>query len=411
MIKNSVVRMIIRNIKIVFFFLALFFTNSCIEEFNATNESFESILVVEASLTDESVYHQVLLSRTFRFDEEGGNPEEGANVKITDNQGSEYPYFEVEPGKYISSSTFSAEKGKDYTLEVRTKNGEYYMSSPERLIGGSPIQDVRGLLDNDFGGNLGVRVVVNTNDPSPDPRFYRYEYEETHKIISPFARAFDAVIISEDPLELDFVFKTKEEETCFITNFSNTTVLGSTVGLSENRLVDQPILFIDKNDYKIRYRYSILVKQHIISREAHAFYSLLKEFSGSESLFTQVQAGFIEGNIVSEQNSEQKAIGFFEVSSVSNQRTFFGFQDFFDGGSLGKYPADCNVFRAPVTDAEIIDIIRNKKMKYVDERILCDPCDATYGTILGNGAYIFGEKECVDCTELGTNIVPDFWED
>lgn len=412
MIKNSLAKTMIRNTATAFLFLLLFTANSCIEEFKATTESFESILVVEASITDQDKYHKVLLSRTFRFEEDGAQPEQGASVKVVSGNGEEFVFDEMEQGTYVSSNAFSVQAEVDYTLKITTQDGKSYVSKQERLISGAPISDVKGVLDSDFDGNQGVRVLTETNDTSLNPKFYRYEYVETHKIQSPIFRTRDAVIVSEDPVVVEVIPKTREERICFVTNEPDALVLGSTVGLSENNTIGQPVLFIDKDDIKIKYRYSILVEQYIISREAHTFFSLLKEFSGSESLFSQVQAGFIEGNIISEQNQAEKVIGFFEVASVSSERTFFGFRDFFDGRSQGSFPFTCNVFVAPETDAEIIDVIRNREMKYVDERVSCAPaCEEMYGDIEGNGPIIYTRKECVDCTNFGANIVPDFWED
>jgi len=418
MMKSSLAKILTCGIGYCFLFLYLIMTNSCIEEFKATTESFESILVVEASITNQNKYHKVMLSRTFKFEEDEAKPETEANVKVVSSNGDEFVFDEVEQGSYVSSNTFSVQPGIDYTLKITTQDGKSFVSNQERLITGAPIGDVKGVLDSDFEGNPGVRVVVETNDTSDAPQFYRYKYIETQKIQSEFYNTRDAVIVSENPVVIELVEKTREERICFLTTEPDVFVLGSTAGLSQNNTKGQPILFIDKNDYKIKYRYSVLVEQYIISREAHAFFSLLKEFSGSESLFSQVQAGFIEGNIASEQNSETKVIGFFEVASVSSKRTFFGFIDFFDGRSFAEYPVSCTYFAAPDTDEEKIDIIRNQEMKFVEEKIDCGAdCEEKWNLVIdweiGDtiGPYIFGRKECIDCTNLGTNIVPDFWED
>jgi len=74
-------------------------------------------------------------------------------------------------------------------------------------------------------------------------------------------------------------------------------------------------------------RYSIFVKQYVQNFAAHTFYQTLKDISGSESILSQTQPGFFAGNIKSDDNPNEKVIGFFDVSSVSNKRIFFNFSD------------------------------------------------------------------------------------
>ena len=57
-------------------------TFSCIEEIEFETETFESALVIEATITNEMKVHEILLSRTFRFEEDGPMPESGASVTI-----------------------------------------------------------------------------------------------------------------------------------------------------------------------------------------------------------------------------------------------------------------------------------------------------------------------------------------
>ena len=89
--------------KLLFFIIAIHMLG-CIEPFEAETESFESILVVEASLTDEVKFHEIELKRTYRFEENEASSETNAMVKIVDDLQKEYIFQQNSEGKYVSLS-------------------------------------------------------------------------------------------------------------------------------------------------------------------------------------------------------------------------------------------------------------------------------------------------------------------
>ena len=72
--------------------------------------------------------------------------------------------------------------------------------------------------------------------------------------------------------------------------------------------------FSKKKNPTIFHRYSIEVRQRLISREAFIYYTAVDEISNSENVFSDNQPGNIPGNIKSLSNSSENVIGFFEVS-------------------------------------------------------------------------------------------------
>ena len=59
------------------------------------------------------------------------------------------------------------------------------------------------------------------------------------------------------------------------------------------------VRFINRNNYIISHRYSILVRQFVQSNEAFTFYETLNDLSRNESLFSETQPGFLAGNVSS----------------------------------------------------------------------------------------------------------------
>lgn len=407
MIKN-----IINHHKALFvFLLSSFLLVGCIEEFTPETKDYDSILVVEAVLTDEYKYQKIKLSRTFKFEEDGAKSEEGATITILDDLNNEYSFSELQPGEYVSDIAFKAENTA-YVLHIKTAEGKEYKSTPNVLSTGSGIGKLFGKVTTNLEQEEGISVVVDVEETSGEVKYYRYEYEETHKIIAPWFRKRKAIIVSEEPPQIEIeYFEDETGKVCYSTDESTSLIIGSTEGLNGGKLVNFPVRFIDRNDYKISNRYSILVKQYVISREAHTFYKTLNDFSSSESLFSQIQPGFLKGNIESINNKNEKVIGFFEVSSVSSKRIFLEYKDFFtDRSSKAKYPFLCS-FVAPIDQSRVIDILKKNTYTWVtDEPVGCSLQMCPYGDIEG-GPNVYVRVACGDCTVFSSSIVPDFWED
>ncbi len=391
--------------------ILLLIITSCVEEidFVEVSETFESALVIDAVVTNELKQQKIILSRTYAFKEDGPNPETNATVIL--KSGLENHYFnETEPGIYVSEEVFSAQPNVNYQLLITTNDGREYESTPENLTQNTPIDEIyASRAVNDYGID-GVTIYVDSFDPTANSNFYRYEYEETYKIISPKWSKSDLIIISSvyPNCEVALVPREEEERTCYNTVNSLKINLKSTVGLSEDRVLKHPVRFIETGNFIMSYRYSILVKQYIQSQAAFEFIKSLIEFSEGGSLFSQIQPGNINGNIISKNHPQEKVLGFFEVSSVSTKRFYFNFTDF--------YPNEARPFRnscpefAPIINLGHPTDLCGPIMSFIltNELVYFKPNE---GEIPEGDIHIMVPRNCGDCTALGSNVVPGFWEE
>jgi hypothetical protein len=106
----------------VYLSIALIFLSGCVEEIDFEIETFESALVIEATITNENKNQEILLSRTYQTEDDGPPPERNASVEILAG-GSSYVFEELEPGRYVSTFPFSAQPSIDYILSITTSNG------------------------------------------------------------------------------------------------------------------------------------------------------------------------------------------------------------------------------------------------------------------------------------------------
>ncbi len=389
-------------------FSLIVITINCVEEIDFETQEFESALVVEATFTTENIHQQVLLSRTFPIETEGPVPEQNAKVKIIKNDQTEIEFEETEPGVYTSVIPVKAQTNVDYQLLVTTSNGSVYRSSKAKNVSTQEIDDV--FVDRIVNNNEedGVAVLINTYDPSGVSKFYRFKYIETYKIIAPFWRPEDVIVLInvEDTRcgTFGFVPRPLSQQTCYATQRSNTIILANTTSLEGDKLSRFPVRFINKSDFIITHRYTALVKQFVISEEAYNFLRILDDLSSSESLFSQIQVGFIPGNIISESNPNEKVVGFFDVSFVSEKRVFFNFEDLFNGEPPPLFIFPCETLaplEATLSGCPLRAAVFSGRWKFLDINKDSDPEDPS--------PFILITSVCGDCRELGDVEPPDFW--
>ncbi len=400
-------------IKVLVLSMICIIFSRCVEPFEAELEDFENYLVVNSTVTNEVKHHQVLLSRTFKFEEDGPVKEENAAVKVIENGSVEYLFEETSPGLYQSVQEFAIVAGREYQLSIKTANGKSYISEKENLPDEVPIQEVstRRIVNDD--NEIGVAIIVNTFGANGNSNYYRYEYEETYRYNAPFWRQYDIEVNGEivpDPFinyGFDLVERSEELKTCYVTSFSNSILINNTNNLEEGKVVSFLLNFIKADDIRLEDRYSILVRQFVQNLETHAFYEQLKTFSESESLFSQVQPGFITGNIVSESNKNEPVVGIFEVSSITENRIFFNREDVLEEGDPG-YVEPCEVITMKESMRETLtDFLERVRIVVVGNSL-------SYHSLLldfDKPEFNFVPKSCGDCTEYGKSAPPDFWKD
>lgn len=387
-----------RSVSIVLLLLIL----GCVEPFEFKGETSGDALVVEATITNELKNQEILLSSSYALNAEGPAPESNAAVLVIDDLGNSYTFSEVSPGKYESEEVFQAEAGREYQLKIDTEDGHSYESDMQELSRGSAIDSLYAQRKM-YEGKDGIVLQVNNLNPPDASRFYRFEYEETYKIVSPFTSIKDLEYINNEFVQ---VRKTREEEVCYNTIPSKDLVLASTVGLTDNDLEHFVVRFIEKGNPMIGHRYSILVRQFSISEEAYSYYYNQDKLAGSSNVFSQNQPGFVEGNIHSIEDASAKVLGFFSVSSVVSKRIFFNYEDFFTPEETRpEFAGECvpqNPLITPASNREaFVDALRNGRIKFL---VQTNP-------IFSSAPYRVVRAECVDCNVFGTNVAPDFWEE
>ncbi len=416
---------------LIFFFTVPTIIEGCVEPFNAETQGFENALVIDAKLTDEFKRHQIELSRARPFEQDTIIAEMNATVTIIEDANNFYDFHEVEQGQYISVNEFDAKQNSSYELRITTSDGKSYSSeavtTPEKIV----IDNLYVEEETNNLGEEGISILLDSRSITSGASYFRYEYEETYKIIAPYWNPFDFDVIDDkgvgedgDYFEVGLKPKEREERVCYNTAFSMAINQTATNGLEDNKLERHSIRFINKNNYIISHRYSILVRQHAQNPDAFSYYQSLNAFSSSENVFFENQPGFLLGNISSESSSDEKILGFFEVTAVTSKRIYFNYKDLFPTEPLPPYYINCEPVQEPLLwlptadthsfdgagRSPLIEAIQAGLIKYyatnpdyVETFSIDDLSEST------RGPYFAKATACGDCNVLGSNIKPDFW--
>lgn len=424
----------------------LLFSASCVEPFEFEVRTAENVLVVEATISDELIKQQVVLSRASNLEEIISfaneyfvglpyrpvadtivNPERNANVSITDESGNVFSFSEVENGMYKSDIAFAAQSGVNYQLKITTVTNENYESDTKQATGRSQIDAIYAERTTNASGDEGMAIYIDGFDATGTTNYFRYTYEETYKIIAPRWHPREYEIVRDDLVTLDdgtilfpavnLIERTEEQQVCY------KTVASDNIDIKNTTILDQPIVarhkirFIDRNNNILSHRYSILVRQYLQSLDSNSYYQNLNNFTKNENVFSEIQPGFLEGNIKAI-DEEKVVVGYFDVSSVSEKRLFFNYTDFFQGEDLPPsyfFGVNCDRLISPQIGDPFLDghntlgcpqrLIPQIKLGLVSHVSVNEEPD------ICEGPYWVTPSICGDCTVIGTNIVPDFWEE
>lgn len=386
---------------VILIFLTLIL-NGCTETYPLITNRFEDVLIVEANLTNELKKQEIKLTKSAKFEDENYLSESGAEVFITDDAGHQYNFTEGSD-KYVSDIEFQAVANTKYQLHINTKDGRSFASSPETLTTITPMQSVVAAIEQKDDKN-GVGIRVNSFDPTTTSTYYRFEYEETYKVVAPKWLPTKLEWNNGSPT---FEPNSPVTKTCYGSKKSLELLLLNTNNLKEDR-VDYLIRFISDQDYIITHRYSILVRQYVESLAAYNYYNTLnKTASSGGTIVSPNQPGLLLGNLKAV-NSDSKIAGYFDVCSVSTERIYFNYEDLFPGKFPPPYYTDCTQFCYA---------------EYPFNPVPCTHCcHYAEDLLLGKISYFSGDgnsslatywvdSPCGDCTTIASNIKPTFWVD
>ena len=372
----------------------------CVEPYEVRTIAYEEALVVEGRFTDQQQRHYVKLSFTRSIDDMENRPVLGATVWVEGSDGSKIDFAETSPGYYESEEEVAGVAGNSYQLFFETAEGKRYQSNTQELVSSPPIDRIYSAYaektHSKSGGVVkGIQFFVDTHDDTNEAKYYKYEWEETYEVYAPYPSFYE---FFSDP---DTVMaRTEDVSPCYVFAKSNSITIGTSAALTENRLTEVPVRYITSDTEHLLNAYSILVKQYVISPEAYSFYRKMEENNDRGSLFDQ-QLGAVIGNITSSENTEETVLGFFEVSGMSEQRTFVKYNELDKRFPWPRSEYPCN------GPEQVVNVATLDSVDYYVRSRGYGIVSAGYND--GEFKGVLAPRYCTDCRFRGPAVKPDFW--
>lgn len=416
-----------RKIIVIFLIFA-----SCINPYDYTQDDSPSYLVVEGYVSDKAGDSGIKLSRSGIFQNNNFEWVTNADVVVIENGTEEHTYVYHDMGWYKPvQDDFIAKKESSYHLKIFLE-GQVYESDPVNLLSSLDIdslsfKSVTVNQDGDQVDNPRLELQLTTSIDESASRYYIYTFEETWKTVAWLST--DKIITpnfiyDENQIPIYLEFETEELENiteCWPTNHIAGINTTTTEGLTRNQLVNVPVFSVSLESDKLLYRYSVLVNQYAISREAHYYFNMVKEFSESSGFLYDIQPGHIAGNIQNRSTPDNNVIGIFYAASHTSSRIFKSYSSLTseEKSIVRKYLPGCEYIEYEYPDLPIDSIpneVLTEHLQFLEDSLLLgkglvisnyDSEDNDYGILT---MYVeLSNKHCVDCRVYGSNIEPIWW--
>jgi hypothetical protein len=374
----------------------------CVEPFIPLLEDKDTVnlLVVDGLITDETGPFGIHLSSTVpvynkRNILEDSRPVSGAGVQILDDKGNVYMLYERDAGWYeTEDKNLKGIPGNTYTLMVSTPDGKQYQSSPVLMLEGPEIdrvhfQEFRSTqfdLETPYEENW-LNILVDSKAPNKDVAYFKWDFEETWEFEMPtYIEVWHGTGEGAPPPSIESIDIDEEKKHCWVSESSSSVLIKSTLDNPSNEINSFILQSIGPANDRLNLKYSILVKQQVISRDLYNYFKRIRESNEETGGIYERTPAQIFGNIHC-CDDEENALGYFNASAVKTKRIFI-------------HPTDHSVSAGSVYGGcgWTTEIPRYQKV-YL------------YGTSDNGNSNVWSTNiYCTDCRARGTNVEPDFWE-
>ncbi|GAA4350988.1 hypothetical protein GCM10023185_09280 [Hymenobacter saemangeumensis] len=339
-------------------------------------------LVVDGFINCNGV-SEIKLSRTYNISASTPPPRVSlATVYVEEESGPRYLLRESPVGTYTSSALV-LNRAKRYRLRITTNGGSDYASEfvPAKF---TPRIDSISWKAEDTG--VGIRV--NSHDASGTTQYYKWDYEETWEfapLVNPILEYANGQIIP---------IRTRYPQRCWRNASSTAITQAKTTNLSQDVVSNFLLLTLPPNAERLRYKYSILVRQYAQTREEYAYWDLLKKNTENIGTLFDPLPSQLTGNIRCLSNPEEPVLGFIGAHSVEEKRIFIDrlrlpFPWRMLSGYEDCYPPD--TVKAPQSVYNVLEA-------------------GLIPVFLSSAGYVVSTVDCVDCRRRGTATRPAFWQ-
>ncbi|TGE24065.1 DUF4249 domain-containing protein [Hymenobacter aquaticus] len=362
--------------------LLLLSLTSCIDPFepevNGVNVNF---LVVDGFINASGVT-TIKLTRTLNLQANTPPPVESkATVYVEEENGQRYRLTESPAGTYTSPN-LQLNVGKRHRLHFTTAASKEYFSDYTAVKLTPPIDKVTWTADEG-----GVHLFVSAHDDANKTQYYRWDYDETWEFTSQYRSYFEFV-------GGKMQYRTNNIWRCWTGQLGGFIRLSTTTKLNQDVVADYPLANLPSNSTKLRYKYSVLVKQYAQTQEEFAYWEEMRKNTESiGTLFDPLPTQLV-GNMHCATKPDELVLGYVGGYSVSEKRIFI---------SRDELPASWQFetgYKCGVPDT----------IQFQYAALAFNNPNFLPIEMIEDVGYTGLTSDCVDCRKRGTNVAPSFWK-
>lgn len=369
--------------------------NSCKEAYWPELDKYENVLVVDGMITNEPGPYTIQLSVSAPLDSAELIPYPDCQLVILDNLGNSESLTETEPGVYISSAgSLRGVIGRKYQLQIHSPDGEYYASTFEELK--EPVDlaavyaEIEYRQDENYDYDLvGYQFYLDTELAKQDTNYLFWRADATYHYQSDFTIRwyYDGVLNwFHGPDSLYNCWKSYPVSQIFTAN---------TQSLKQPKIDKYALHYVNTQSRQLSVKYSLLVRQFTISKEAFIFWSGIENQNSEQETLYMSQPYQISGNVKNTTNDQEPVLGYFLVAGISQKRIF-----------VDRPPSNIP-FHYYICELDNGDFHSYGQMPMADPVYY-----PIYAIETPGGRRAVPNPPCVDCRLKGGTITkPDFWID
>lgn len=360
------------------------FNFGCIDPYNPPEIAAEQEYLVIDGAFHPGEISDVKISYTQNLNE-GNEPVTvtNAEVKLEVKNDQSYIFENLGEGSY-QLAPVDVPIGAEVRLNISNQGNEY-VSAYVPVLSTPAIDSVSFRIEED-----GLQFFVNTHDPDDDTWYYRWEFTDTWQFSSVFVSMYEYINNQVVP-------RTENIFYCWSSSNSTSIYVTTTNNLTRDIVSMFPLHKVPANSQKLRIKYSILVTQNALTREAYEYYRELKTNTESLGTLFDPLPFQLNGNFSNLTNPAEPVIGYFYAAQRKKKRIFVDNRDhpFFIPHRLA---ASCNL-----DTVAIPDVAQASESFLIVDEYLSEFSPEPIG-------YFMSTPICTDCRIYGTNVEPDFWQ-
>jgi len=340
-------------------FLLLLIPMACVDPYEVEVPEGEQLLTVEGIISTGPGPHAITLTRSATY----GSIFQGlirpvslATVVVRDNEGN--VTFLTEgldaKGTYYTPSSFSAQVGKSYTLQIRTAEGKVYTSTPEKVTSVPAIQslEIRTVTiptEESSFPKSGIQLIAGLKDPADENNFYYWRNGPAVYILETRPDLFTPRPSPTNPNRTPqpkdccvqcYRYEAGNNQSLFVVNDDSFNGLSTKI----------PASFIADDGYRFVNKFRMDLKQYSISQGAYRYLRLVKQQAEISGSIFDPPPATIRGNMLSLDNPDEVVLGYFMAGGETSRRIYVDKNDLTFKQNRAIIPDDCRVISGAFID-------------------------------------------------------------